>query len=152
MLMSQGITCEITFLEQVSTFNPQHKFKVVILYNNSDRLTFLTERKKHLYREWVSGNNHPKITILNSRLISIVISQYGIVYGEMNCFRLTISLLCLCPSWLVRGIVLNGKIHQNFGSNAYYLFESLYLMLHCEQVLAFLSLMVGLVTLLASSL
>ena len=66
---------------------------MVILFNNSDRVTFLTERKKHLYREWVSGNSHPKITIVNSRLTSIVISQYGIVYGEMNCFKLTIPLL-----------------------------------------------------------
>ena len=92
-LMLQGITCEMTFSEQVSIFNPQHKFKVVILFNNSDRVTFLTEQKKHLYREWVSSNSHPKITIVNSRPTSIVISQYGIVYCEMNCFRLTISLL-----------------------------------------------------------
>ena len=51
-LMLQGITCEMTFSEQVSIFNPQHKFKVVILFNISDTETFLTERKKHLYREW----------------------------------------------------------------------------------------------------
>ena len=69
-LESKGITCEMTLSEQVSIFNPQHKFKVVNLFNNFDR----EHLKQSKDRECVSGNNPPKITIVNSMLTSIVIS------------------------------------------------------------------------------